>query len=79
MKKIILMICFPLLVFAQNANLGTSGAQFLQIPLGARASAMGGAIIGLTDDASSVFWNPAGISNVKSIDAHHFVYRIIPG
>lgn len=72
MKKIITFIIFslPAVLFAQNANLGTSGAQFLQIPLGARASAMGGAIIGLTNDASSVFWNPAGISNVKSIDAH---------
>lgn len=72
MKKIItlIIISLPVILFSQNANLGTSGAQFLQIPLGARASGMGGAIIGLTNDASSVFWNPAGISNVRSFDAH---------
>jgi hypothetical protein len=54
---------------AQNANLGTSGAQFLQIPVGARETAMGGAVVGLTGDASSVFWNPSGIVRVKSVEA----------
>lgn len=57
------------LSFAQNPNLGSSGAQFLQIPIGARAEAMGGAIVGLSDDASSVFWNPAGIVKVKNFQA----------
>ena len=55
--------------FAQNPNLGASGAQFLQIPIGARAEAMGGAIVGLSDDASSVFWNPAGIVKVNNFQA----------
>ena len=57
-------------IFAQNPNLGTSGAQFLQIPVGARAEAMSGAIVGLTDDATSVFWNPAGIVKVNNVQAH---------
>lgn len=56
-------------LFAQNPNLGSSGAQFLQIPIGARAEAMGGAIVGLSDDASSVFWNPAGIVKVSNFQA----------
>jgi len=73
MKKLIL---FFLLVFgfvnivAQNPNLGTSGAQFLQLPVGARSEAMGGAIVGLTDDASAIFWNPAGIVKVNNVEAH---------
>ncbi|MBZ0201127.1 MAG: PorV/PorQ family protein [Ignavibacteriaceae bacterium] len=70
MKKVFLIIIFlSSFLSAQNPNLGTSGAQFLQIPVGARAAALGGAMVGLTDDASSVFWNPAGITNVKSFDA----------
>ncbi|QQS35248.1 MAG: PorV/PorQ family protein [Ignavibacteriales bacterium] len=71
MKKLLLI--FLLLVsstFAQNPNLGTSGAQFLQIPVGARAEAMGGAIVGLTNDASSIFWNPAGLVKVNNVQAH---------
>ncbi len=73
MKKF-LQIIFSLTIcvqtFAQNPNLGSSGAQFLQIPIGARAEALGGAVVGLSDDASAVFWNPAGIVKVKNVQAH---------
>ncbi len=69
-----LTILFALLwaftAFAQNPNLGTSGAQFLKIPVGARAASMGGAYVGACQDASSAFWNPAGIAKVKSHSAH---------
>lgn len=71
MKRILL---FSLILIAaasaQNPNLGTSGAQFLKIPVGAKAAAMGGAVVGSINDASSVFWNPAGLVNVKNVDAH---------
>ena len=33
-------------VNAQNPNLGTGGAQFLEIPVGARAESMAGAVVG---------------------------------
>jgi long-chain fatty acid transport protein len=32
---------------------------------GARAAAMGGAFVGLADDYSAVFWNPAGLAMMK--------------
>jgi len=48
-------------VFAQNPNLGTAGAQFLKIPIGARSAALGGAVTGMSTDATAMFWNPAGI------------------
>jgi hypothetical protein len=51
---------------AQNPNLGTAGAQFLKIPVGARAAALGGAFTSCGDDASALFWNPAGAIGVKS-------------
>jgi hypothetical protein len=74
MKKILLMILlFCCYAFSQNPNLGTSGAKFLQIPIGARAAAIGGACIGISNDAASVFWNPAGISDISS-SAVHFSY-----
>lgn len=50
---------------AQNPNLGTSGAQFLKIPVGPRAAAMGGAFTSSGDDASALFWNPAGSVGVR--------------
>jgi len=55
-------------VVAQNPNLGTSGAQFLQIPVGARAAAMAGAYTANANDASALFWNPAGIVSIHSND-----------
>lgn len=67
---------FPLLVlisfslYAQYSNLGTAGAQFLQIPIGARNAALGSAVVGVIDDASSVFWNPAGLANINSTSVH---------
>ncbi|MGB9663976.1 MAG: PorV/PorQ family protein [Ignavibacteria bacterium] len=71
MKRVfIFIVILSLNLFAQNPNLGTSGAQFLQIPIGARNTALGSAVVGLTDDASALFWNPAGIANVKSTSLH---------
>lgn len=73
MKKIltfiIIVFCFGEF-YAQNPNLGTSGAQFLQLPVGARSEAMAGAVVGLADDASAIFWNPAGIVKVNNVQAH---------
>ena len=71
MKKLlqyILSMVFIATLNAQNPNLGTSGAQFLQIPVGARAQGMVGAVVGTIDDASAVFWNPAGIAKVKNVE-----------
>jgi hypothetical protein len=70
MKRIVrlaagLVLCGTAHLFAQNPNIGTSGAQFLKIPVGPRASAMGGAYVANGNDASALFWNPAGIVNVK--------------
>jgi hypothetical protein len=50
----------------QNPNIGTAGAKFLRIPVGARPAAMGGAVVACIDDPSAAFWNPAGIVGVRS-------------
>lgn len=42
-------------------NVGTSGGQFMKVPVGARAVAMGKAYSSLAIDGSAPFWNPAGI------------------
>jgi long-subunit fatty acid transport protein len=40
---------------------GTSSAQFLKMGAGARAAAMGEAFTSVADDATSTYWNPAGL------------------
>lgn len=46
-------------------KVGTIGGQFLKIGVGARAQAMGGAFVSVADDATAVFWNPAGIARIE--------------
>ncbi len=70
MKRIALLVLVALaLPAAANAQLfakvGTFGAQFLQIGTSARATGMGSAFTAMADDASSVFWNPAGLVEVR--------------
>lgn len=52
------------------AKVGTFGAQFLQIGMSARATGMGSAFTSVADDATSVFWNPGGLVNVRSNEFH---------
>ena len=46
---------------------GTTAADFLNIPIGARATAMGGATTALVDDPVAIYWNPAGISLLEDV------------
>jgi hypothetical protein len=41
---------------------GTSAAQFLKIGIGPRATALAGSFSGLANDATALYWNPAGIA-----------------
>jgi len=45
-------------------KVGTFDGQFLKIGVGARAEAMGGAFVGVADDATALFWNAAGIARI---------------
>lgn len=81
MKKLILisalafLLCLPALTFGQ-AKVGTSGAQFLEIGVSARAIGMGEAFVGIASDASALYYNPGGIATLekKEIMATHIDY-----
>ncbi|MBI2069553.1 MAG: PorV/PorQ family protein [Elusimicrobia bacterium] len=47
-------------LFAQSSQ--KTGAEFLNIPVGARPVGMGGAYTALANDISSLHWNPAGLA-----------------
>ena len=50
-------------------NVATTAASFLEIGVGSRAIAMGGAFVATANDASAMYWNPAGLGNLNKIEA----------
>jgi len=44
---------------------GTSGSPFLLIGGGVRAMGMGGAFCAVADDATTIYWNPGGLTNIS--------------
>lgn len=67
-RKIILILTLaalliPMGIYAKPfGKVGTAGLQFLKIGVDARAIGMGEAYTAVTDDISSVYWNPAGLA-----------------
>ena len=53
-----------------NENAGTTVFNFLKIESAARPTAMGGAFTGLADDASALYYNPAGTA---TLDGRQFI------
>ena len=66
-KKYINLLCIVLLcmfcyVFAGDASrIGTAAGVQLEVPVGARDLAMGGANIAFTEGVEAIYWNPAGL------------------
>ncbi len=69
---------------------GSSAAQFLKIGVGARAVGLAGAFGAVANDATALYWNPAGIVNLTKISwtgshadwiadiAHQFSGLVVP-
>ncbi len=54
---------------SSGTNVGTTAAAFLEIGVGARAQAMGGAFTAITQDVTSMYWNTAGIGRLPGFEA----------
>ena len=46
---------------------GSTAGAMLEIGVGARAEALGGAFVAIAEDPSALYWNPAGITKIKSL------------
>jgi hypothetical protein len=75
MKKILLTILFITAIHIETSaqlftnlggqRVGISTAEFLKIGVGGRASALGEAFVAVANDASALYWNPAGLVQFK--------------
>ncbi|MHB2025874.1 MAG: PorV/PorQ family protein [Elusimicrobiota bacterium] len=62
-----------------TAAIGTTGSEFLTSGVGARGIAMGGAYTAVTDDATSLFWNPAGLVRVPRFSSSFMYSQYLGG
>lgn len=71
MKKFIihLIIIFTVMSFGLRAEDSRYAASFLELGVGARALGMGGAYVGLSDDATGFYWNPGGLALLPNLQA----------
>lgn len=72
-RKISCGLALVLTIAAWSAELsageaGTSGFVFLRLGNGARASGMGEAFTAVADDATSIYWNPAGLAAIEGVE-----------
>jgi len=76
MRPLLALLCLSLAAarpaaasdFSSSA-IGTAGSEFLNVDVGPRGIAMGGAYSAVTNDATSLYWNPAGLTQVPRISA----------
>ncbi len=72
------MLCHGAMA-GELTKVGTTAANFLQLRVGARAIALGGAFVGLADDASALYWNAAGITHLTGLQVFYQNSRLYAG
>ncbi len=62
-------LCLSLSVSATGADPYSSVAAVVDLGMGARPLALGGAFVGLADDGNALFFNPAGLARLTTISS----------
>ncbi|MBN1385011.1 MAG: PorV/PorQ family protein [Elusimicrobia bacterium] len=75
-KKYIIVYLLTFVICHLSSVICLYGAAFDPIAIGARSRGMGGAFTSVADDASAIYWNPAGLSYIKRAEAE-FMYNDI--
>jgi hypothetical protein len=64
----VLYVCTSLFAENEFKRLGKSGFSFLKISPSARAAGMGDAFTAVANDVTTIFFNPAGLTNINNFD-----------
>ncbi|MBP7310112.1 MAG: hypothetical protein KA984_02345, partial [Candidatus Cloacimonetes bacterium] len=76
MKRIMIIILLGLIAVVPLFA-GRYAGDFMMIGAGVKALGMGGAFVALADDGSALYWNPAGLSQIRDSELsamHAFLY-----
>ncbi len=65
----ILTLCVATCTFHKSEAATKFAGDFLAFGAGARALGMGGAFVAVSDDATAVYWNPAGLTQLRKKEA----------
>ncbi len=71
MSYLQMVLSLGLTVWFGSSEVGTTALPILKAPVGPRASALGETFVGLADDVTSLYWNPAGLA--RSSGPEYFV------
>lgn len=71
------LACLAVAFAPRPANAAPPGFAFLDVPAGARASALGGAFVSAGTGVEAAFWNPAGLAMVEKIEIAGSHYEFI--
>lgn len=65
---LLVLLLLPVMLLGQ-AKVGTAGAQFLKLGVSARAIGMGEAFVAVSNDATAMYYNPAGLTQLYNREA----------
>ena len=72
--SLFILLGMTIVTFASGGErTGTGGASQLNIPVGARSMAMGGANIASAYGIEALYWNPAGVAKLDNPLPLHFL------
>jgi len=67
MKRCKIILVYIIFLLSRIYGVEYAG-DFLTIGVGARALGMGGAFAGVADDATTIYWNPGGMTEIKGVE-----------
>jgi len=73
------LLCLTAQGYVFASGPGTTAANFLKIPVGARETALGGAFTAVADNADAVFYNPAGLGLLEVPELSYSYNNYLPG
>ncbi len=71
---ILTLVMSQCLIAQEPSRIGTTAASFLEFGFGSAGSSMGDAYVSVANDLSSIYWNPAGLTQLRRGEAM-FMYQ----